>query len=212
MATIDSLLSRVTVHAYSAPNNLIRQAIIESAREFCRDSRFWREDLTALDTVVDQSSYTFTLPTDSEMVDYSNIYYSTKRQLIAKTMRQLDTINHQWRTQTGEPYYYMRENNADIKIAYIPQEIIVDAIQANAVLQPNLAATTIDDKILNDYDETIIHGALYRVLRIPGRPWSDLKTANYYQGLFLTKVDEAGSRATDGRQKGVIRTTAYGGL
>ena len=212
MATVDSLLPRITVHAYSAPNNLIRQAIVESAREFCRETRFWREDLAAVDTVVDQTTYALTLPASSEAIDFNDVYYSTKRSLIAKTIRQLDTINHQWRTQTGEPYYYMRVDNASVKLVYIPQEVITGAIQVNAILQPTLATTTIDDVILEDYDETIVHGALYRVLRVPGRAWSDMSTANYYEGLFRAKLDEAASKATDGRIKGVIRTVSYGGL
>ncbi len=212
MATVDSLLPRVVVHAYSAPNNFVRQAIVDSAREFCRETRFWREDLAAVDTVVDQASYTLTLPTDSEVVDFNDIYFSTKRRLLPKTMRQMDAINQQWRTQTGEPYYFQRGNNADVKLIYIPQAIEVGAIQANATLQPTSTATTIDDKILADFDETILHGALYRILRVPNKNWSDLKTANYYEGLFREKVDKAISRGTDERQKGVRRVVKYGGL
>lgn len=212
MATVDSLLPRITVHAYSAPGNFIRQSIIESAREFCRESRYWREDLAAVDTVVDQTDYALTLPSDSEIVDINDLYYSTKRRLLPKTQRQLDNINEQWRTQTGEPYYFQRVDNASVKLVYIPQEVIVDAIQANVILQPDLAATTIDDKILNDYDEAIIYGALYRILRVPGRAWSDLATANYYEGLFREKVKEASSRGTDERTKGVLRKVKYGGL
>ena len=151
MATVDSLLPRVVVHAYNAPANFVRQAIIDSAREFCRDSRYWREDLTAEDTVVDQSIYPLTLPTDSEVVDFNDVYFSTKRRLKPKTMRQLDNINEQWRTQTGEPYYYLREGNASVKLVYIPQAVETGAIQVNAILQPSLTATTIDDKVLADY-------------------------------------------------------------
>lgn len=212
MATVDSLLPRVVVHAYNAPANFVRQAIIDSAREFCRDSRYWREDLTAEDTVVDQSIYPLTLPTDSEVVDFNDVYFSTKRRLKPKTMRQLDNINEQWRTQTGEPYYYLREGNASVKLVYIPQAVETGAIQVNAILQPSLTATTIDDKVLADYSETILYGALYRIFRVPNKVWSDLKTANYYETLFREKVAEAMSKATDGRVKGVGRTVKYGGL
>lgn len=212
MATVDSLLPKILVYAYNAPINLVRQAIVDSSREFCRNSMYWREDLTAEDTVVDQSVYPLTLPADSEVVDFNDIYFSTKRRLIPKTMRQLDAINEQWRTQTGEPYYYLREANASVKLVYIPQEVEVGAIQANAVLQPTSTATTIDDKILANYDEAIIYGALYRVMRVPGKAWSDMATATYYEGLFREKVEEATSRGTDERTKGVIRTVKYGGL
>lgn len=212
MATVDSLLPRVTVHAYNAPVNFVRQAIIDSTREFCTKTRYWREDLTAMDTVVDQSVYTPTLPADSEVVDFPDVFYSTKRRLTPKTPRQMDVVNNQWRTQTGEPYYYLRDGVASVKLAYIPQEVIVGAIQINAALQPALVATTIDDKILQDYSEAILHGALYRILRVPGKAWSDLNTANYYDALYREKIDEAVSRAADNRTKGVGRTVKYGGL
>lgn len=212
MATIDSLIPRVTVHVYNAPANFIRQAMLETTREFCREAEFWREDLTAEDTVADQHTYALTLPADSEIVDFEDVYYSTKRSLKPKTGAQLNRINEQWRTQTGEPYYYMRVDNASVRLVYIPTEAETGAIQARAILQPAFTATTIDDKILNDYDEAIINGTLYRILRAPGKVWTDLQLATFHQQLYLSKLDEAKSRGTDERSKGIARTVKYGGL
>ena len=212
MATIDSLIPRVTVHVYNAPKNFIRQSMIETAREFCRQTHYWREDLTAEDTVVDQHTYPLTLPANSEIVDFEDVYYSTKRTLEPKTGAQLNRINEEWRTQTGEPYYYMRVDNASVRLVYIPQSVETDAIQARAILQPSFDTTTIDDKILNDFDEAIINGTLYRILRTPGKVWTDLNLANYHQQLFMNQLDKAKSRAADERTKGVARKVKYGGL
>ena len=84
MATIDSLIPRVTVHVYNAPKNFIRQAMLETVKEFCRETRYWREDLTAVDTVVDQHTYALTLPADTEVVDFADVYYMDKRSLTPK--------------------------------------------------------------------------------------------------------------------------------
>ena len=212
MATIDSLIPRVTVHVYNAPKNFVRQSMIETTREFCRETGYWREDLTAEDTVADQHTYALTLPSDSEVVSFEDVYYSTKRRLEVKTGAQLNNINEQWRTQTGEPYYYMRIDNASIRLVYTPTEAETGAIQTRAILQPALSTTTIDDKILTDYDEAIIHGTLYRILRTPGKVWTDLQLATFYEQLFRAKLDEAKSRGTDERSSGVIRKVKYGGL
>ena len=212
MATIDSLIPRVTVHVYNAPKNFVRQAMLETAREFCRETRYWREDLAAEDTVVDTHTYALTIPADSEVVDFADVYYMNKRSLVPKTPRQLNDVNEQWRTQTGEPYYYTRVDNASVRLVYIPQSAETGAIRARAILQPAFTATSIDDKILDDFDEAIIHGTLYRILRTPGRVWSDLKTATYYGTLFREAVDEASARGVDERSKGVTRKVKYGGL
>lgn len=211
MATIDSLIPRVTVHVYNAPVNFIRQSMLETVREFCRETRFWREDLTAEDVVADTHTYALTLPADTEVVDFDDVYYSTKRSLKPKTYQQLNDINEQWRTQTGEPYYYQRVGNDSVRLVYIPTANETGAIKARAILQPAFTATTIDDKILDDYDEMILHGTLYRILRIPGKAWSDINLANFYENEFRTKLDEAKSRAVDERTKGNVRTVRYGG-
>ena len=212
MATIDSLIPRVTVHVYNAPKNFIRQAMLETTREFCREARYWREDLTAVDTVVDQHTYALTIPADSEVVDFADVYYMDKRSLTAKTGLQLNGVNEQWRTQNGEPYYYMRVDNLSIRLVYIPQSVETGAIQVRAILQPAFTATTIDDKILDDYDEAIIYGTLYRILRTPGRVWTDLKVAAFYGGLFQEALDNASAKGVDERTKAVARKVSYGGL
>lgn len=212
MATIDSLIPRVTVHVYNAPRNFIRQSILETTREFCRGSGFWREDLTPTDTEADVHTYALTLPADTEIVDLEDVYFSTKRSLEPKTGAQLNRINNQWRTQAGEPYYYMRVDNASVRIVYTPAAAETDAIQVRAILQPALTATTIDDKILNDYDEAILHGTLYRVLRTPGKAWTDLNLATFYEQSFRARIDVAKSRGTDERTKGVARKVKYGGI
>jgi hypothetical protein len=62
-----------------------------------------------------------------------------------------------------------------------------------------------------DYRDGIVFGALWRLLRIPGREWSDPRAAADYRNLFDEQVREAEARARAGDQ-GVRRLVKYKGV
>jgi len=64
---------------------------------------------------------------------------------------------------------------------------------------------------MNDFRDTIINGALNRLLRIPNKDWTDLNGAQYYGTLFNQGVDEAERRARNA-DTGVRRRVMYGGI
>lgn len=211
MATVISLIPDVAVEINEAPNAAIKKALVDATREFCRETMFWHESLAATDTVVDQADYTLTLPADSEIVDLVSIKYNENETLTPKTDAQLERMSDDWRTDTGDPYYYQRLGNATIKVIPIPQTVITDAIVVKAALQPAKTATTIDDKIIDDYGEYIIYGALGRLFRMSNKPWTDLNLSASYTAMFRSKFGEAKSRGTNERSRKTTRRVRYGG-
>ena len=51
-------------------------------------------------------------------------------------------------------------------------------------LKPKQTATTIPSIIANEYMETIVHGALYRLHMMKDSPWTDLQAADLNKRMY----------------------------
>jgi hypothetical protein len=72
-------------------------------------------------------------------------------------------------------------------------------------------AQVIKASLFDDYKETILYGALFRLLRHPAKEWGDPKGAEMYGNLFTLGLKDAEikSRQAD---TGIARSTEYGGI
>ena len=115
-----------------------------------------------------------------------------------------------WREGNGVPEYYVQQGSALVWLAPIPTATGVSSTIVRAVLKPTHTSSACDDGVMNDYRDTIINGALFRLLRIPNKEWTDLQGASVYGSLFNegTMIAERKARGAD---TGVARRVRYGG-
>lgn len=73
-------------------------------------------------------------------------------------------------------------------------------------------ATAIPDNLLQFHEETIVHGALAYILRMPEAPWYNPQMSDYHNSLFERGVVLAKAESEDEHTTGVHRTVKYGGL
>ena len=64
---------------------------------------------------------------------------------------------------------------------------------------------------MSDYRETIINGALFRLLRLPSKDWTDYTGAQVYGSLFQEGLVAAERRARHA-DEGIARKVTYGGI
>lgn len=212
MATLDELTPSIAAHAPDAPGPVIQRFLLDAAREFCRGSTFWREDLGLLDIYADEPTFAMALPAKSKVVDVISVTYNGVNDVVPKTPKQLDVLQPGWRTLTGSvPKYYYRSGVADVRIIPMIGAIASEIVQVTVALMPALDATTIDDKIADDYTDALTYGTLARVFRVPKKDWTDFKLAEYYRAMFQDMIDQAKSRADAARGLGVVRVSKYGG-
>ena len=74
-----------------------------------------------------------------------------------------------------------------------------------------LHLTACDDGVMSDYREAIINGALFRLLRMPSKDWTDYAGAQVYGSLFNEGLVYAERKARQGDVR-VSRKVAYGGV
>jgi len=216
MAAITTLIPDVRVHIPEIPVFVASRELIRAAREFCEMTRAWRVDIsigvTASVATVDLTSL---LPATTELVDIISIKNILGGQpVVPRTQAWLDTNLTQWRTlEDLNANYYVQSGNNVIRFVYTPSTTIANKYYARVAVKPLIATTTtIDDVIVNKYDEVLVHGALARLFVIPRKPWTDPNYATFHKHLFDQSIGPARTEAAEEFQTGIPRRVKYGGL
>lgn len=102
---------------------------------------------------------------------------------------QLDATSLGWRALDGSQPTQAFIEGGQLRVLPIPGAAAT--LSATFVCAPTRAATTVDDEVLEDYAETIASGALYRLLALPGQPWSSPELADYHKAKFEADVSDA---------------------
>lgn len=210
MAAIEDLYPGVLASAPTVPELLLDRAIRDTARDFCKRTRYLRTQLDAIDVVADTATYDLTLPTDTALVDIIAVTYDGS-ELTPKTIEQLRRDDADWETATGSPNYYFRSGVSSIQLVGIPQADNAGSLVVRVALMPTFAAATIDDVLVEDHHEELVNGALFRLLRIPNKGWTDRGMSDYYGTLYESKIGEATHVADSDRTMNVRRRVRYGG-
>ncbi len=204
------LLPEVSLESPGAGDIIIERSIRWAVREFCERTQVLRATTSpALDLVADQAEYTLPPVTDRDIVRIvrhgvrwgSDIYpeHVTADQLDRQAnlpvhlhtaddsvdLALINAVGTPWRTKTGSPavVYYQPLPNT-VRLVPIPNVSASAYLTVTYSLKPTLASSTVDDIVFSQWHETIVHGALAKLLAIPKKPWSDAALARYKQGLF----------------------------
>ena len=78
------------------------------------------------------------------------------------------------------------------------------ALRSFVTLRPTKDATGMDDCILGELSEAIVHGALQELLILPGAHWTDRELAEYHAKQYVFKTTERRARANLGFSRGAL--------
>jgi len=118
-----------------------------------------------------------------------------------------------WRNSDnyGTPEYFIKQGQASVWLVPVPETTKAVSTVIRAQLKPTHTSQSVSTEILDDYRDTIINGALFRLLRLPSKDWTDYTGAQVYGSLYNEGVMAAERRARHA-DSGVARKTKYGGL
>ena len=85
------------------------------------------------------------------------------------------------------------------------------SIQVRAILTLSDTATTLPDYVYANFKETLRNGILGRLMKIPGKDWTDMAAAATYLNAFEVGKTEARSRAK-AEYGQPNRVMSYGGI
>lgn len=206
----ETLLPEVLPMVAGCSDALAENAIRSAAIEFCERTSAYQLELDAITTISNIYEYDLEPPTGTTV---HKILWVTHdgQDLEPLTTTLLEQRVPRWRTDNGLPVYFVKPTASLIWLVPIPSAKVVNSTIIRAVLKPTHTSTTCDESIMDEYRDAIVNGALFRLLRIPGKDWSDLQGAQLYSILFESVVVTAERR---GRQadEGVARRVVYGGV
>lgn len=178
----------------------IRQAAID----FCERTRLWRyeDDFDIPGNDVEG----ITTPYGSVLHEIELIQFGGEN-LTPKTTAWLDEHCRGWRANemAGQPCYVVQTEPNTLRV--VPWQ--AGHINLFLWLKPAQDATDLPDFIVDQYRETIAHGALARILAMPGQPFTNEALAASFGALFGGKLDALMRASSRGQQRGRTRTRAH---
>jgi len=232
MATIDAFLPDILMDVPGCPESVAVNALRHAIEDFCKNSLYWTVDHTPIDIVAGTHTYPLVPPvTDTIINDITYIAHDTQPLDPAST-DQLDLYwpkyrqkypylnsvsSDPWRSVTADiASLYHRPTPRTVRIVGIPTTSLTGGLTLRVALRPAPTmietADLLDDTLYEDFREEIAFGAKYRLLIIPNKPWTDVKTAVIHRELFeagISKARELKSRDYARDNNPVLRVTGY---
>jgi hypothetical protein len=75
-------------------------------------------------------------------------------------------------------------------------------------LKPSRTADGMDERVFNELEDAILHGALQHLLVLPNVGWKDRELATYHAKQFLREVTSRRAQANLGNMRGTMYATA----
>tara|TARA_R110002012_G_scaffold272981_1_gene458744 strand:- start:6235 stop:6912 length:678 start_codon:yes stop_codon:yes gene_type:complete len=192
---IETLVPKVKREAPSCPNFIAIDELRNTLIDFCVNTDIYMADLEALQISVGINEYDvtdLTIPVATEMNHILDIFRSTSdtsvTQIHKKTFNRLEPkaqiggISIYSYYGEGTAKYYTQKDQDTLLFAPSPTK--AEKLYVLYSLKPTITATTIPSIIANEYMETIVHGALYRLQMMKGSPWTDIEAASLNKQLY----------------------------
>jgi len=207
---IDTLIPKVKREVPSCPRAVILDEIRNTLIDFCINTDIYVQDLTPLLTVQNVNQYEsdcLDIPVGTELNHILDIFRSSSPSTTALSKKSLTPLEAKSQIGsvsifnfygTGKIKYYTQKDQETILFAPTPEEN--QTLYVLYSLKPSQTATTIPNIILNEYQETIIHGTLYRLQMMKDSPWTDLQAADINKRMY------------DKGEALAVRKSKYGGV
>lgn len=204
MATWDLWMPDVLVHATSAPDPLVRQALNRAAREFFRRTRAWKEWMDGETTEAGTNAeYSFSLPTRSQIVRPEQATKNGKPLAIDAFTAQSDD--------------WTQPDSQNSNQAVVTRDLITfnltgvwaagDVVRIQASFMPTLDANGIPDHLASRYLEPITAGALSKLLMTAKSAFYKPDLAGVNRSIFEEEIAMASVDAWRGHTNHVPRAT-----
>ncbi|HEY6043424.1 MAG TPA: hypothetical protein VIU43_00870 [Nitrosospira sp.] len=180
-------------------------ALRQAAISFCEHTLAWRYDHPDIPVVSNMGSYTFSPPAGAVVA--AIIYAEFNGREIGSSIAEADKQMASWRNQTGIPEYILGSGTS-LMLAPVPGASGI--LTMTVALKPAPGAGGIEDFLFDEYRETIIHGALARLMLSPKKPYMNVQLAQYHDQQFAIRMADAGMRAARSYIRAPLRTRIMG--
>lgn len=196
---LDDALPFVAAEIANCPDSVIKQQMVLTLQEFCRETRCWLQQLDPIQLRPGQREYDATPDNNGARVMVLDrvdcIGYGELSLLDATQQRPAD-----WATAKGPlpQRVYASADGQSFTVYPEPQGQQLPQLLVTARLTPKLTITDVPDEVLEKHIEAIASGTKARLMAMINRPWSDPATAGMHRTLYVAAMTDARAAAAKG--------------
>jgi hypothetical protein len=211
VATIkySDLLDEVLPFLAADPSNPVTEnAIKRAVIDFCCQSWVWKYLPDPQDVVAGEAFYDLEPDTGTEVSAVMDVACNGVP-ITNKSLEWLDRELPGWRTTRTTPKYFTQVDTEQIILAPVPDVNITSGLTMTLALEPSQSATGFPGWIWSRHIEDITAGALYRLMLMPGKPWTDLPNGADRRKQFEAAIASARASAVRGLSRAELRVTPH---
>lgn len=203
--TLDDFLPFMLVDLPGCPDPTVKQALLLSANEFCRESHCWDEVQDPLTLTANVRDYDLEGPPDGRCLLVRDVWMGA-RALRPTTMQELQLVIPKWReTFTNDPTYYNAAiDRQQISFYPTPDGTSTNQVVIRAVYVPTLSATSLPDFLGDRYLEYVVAGAKARLMATPGQTYSKPDAVAFHRERFDNGIALAKAEMMHDRVQGLV--------
>lgn len=177
-------LHPITVpHVPGCPIISVNSALAYAASDFCAKTHLWTYDVDAETTIPGEAVYDISVPEVLESVQWVTLDGS-----------ELESWQGKWvppskAAKLGKPVAFWKDG--DTAIRFYPTPDAAYQFTCTVVLKPSKTALGIESFLFETHGETIASGALYRLMSIPNKEWTNFDLAAAHQARFERGIAKA---------------------
>lgn len=204
MAALSAFLPEVMLNAPGCADVVAMNYIRNAAIEFCNLTYVVSEEIDPVTLTAGLFESEVSAPSGTAIVAVHSVY-ADGEPIDPVSELELRQKYGNWKERTGTPAGYLTSAEG-IRIFPIPQSDVV--IEASVATRPTVAATTLNDVLLNEWKQAIVSGALSELLMVPGQSFTEPNTAMMHKVKFDDRVIAAQAKAFKQTSYAPLRTVS----
>lgn len=218
---VDQLYNVIRVELPGIPEPILVEGVRKAVQEFFKQSEAWRYTVPGLldwttAAVFPALAAGTEIPVGTRVMRVDEVKYASDgvalQPIVFKTRQQLDSELSNWEVLTGSgPLRWTNDNDYAPRIVPIATANVTGSLKVRVILAPINTLVSLPDFLYYEFEDDFKNGALARLMKIPGKDWTNFTAAAAYASLFRAGYIKAKSRA-NAEFGQPCRETSYGGL
>jgi len=208
MADLTTLYPRLQIEALGAPPDLMNLKIRDAARMFMREAPAWQASHADIVIIPQTPDYALSPAAGSEVVRPLRMNFLATAATRARPLFPVaeSMLRPDFKVFEGGLKYFTSPDFNSIKLTPIPGVNVTGSLtQIDLQLRPSRTATTLDDNVLDRWEEEIMVGAQWLMYDMQDQPWTNKAEARRYKLRFVKSWADARREIEKGLTKSNLR-------
>ena len=201
----DEFIPNILLEASDCPPEIAEHAILTTLRDFCRKTRIWQEELDAETLIAGLTEYDLTYD-DEEVTKVAIMearYNGVEIPVVSE--KHMSKKVKGWRSDTADhPVCVVDLVGDKFRVYPTPTERRTSALELDVALMPSPNGSVVGDIVLNEFQEAIGFGALFRLQKMTGKEWSNPQNAMLNNKLYTRERNNAKNRVAKDFSNGAL--------